>query len=94
MRPCWAVREFLLKARLPEDLLMRKVPNVTVPEYYWFMEAIQQLSPDGSTIIKLGAGENIETFSPPIFAAYCSSAWETVLWIDRIQMAWRSAHGD
>lgn len=36
------------------------------------MGAIDALSPDEQTLIRLAASEGIEAFSPPIFAAYCS----------------------
>lgn len=35
------------------------------------MEAIDALSPDQQTPIRLAASKGIEAFSPPIFAAYC-----------------------
>lgn len=67
-----SAEEVLKKAKLPEDLFSRKTPSVTDEEYFRFMEAIGELSADGNLPVKLAAGENIETFSPPIFAAYCS----------------------
>lgn len=68
-----SVNEVLKKARLPEDLFNRKHSSLTDEEYFRFMDAIGELSADDNLPIKLAAGENIETFSPPIFAAYCSS---------------------
>ena len=60
------------KAVLPEDLFARRSPSLTAEEYFRFMRAVDTLSPDDETPIKLAASDNIETFSPPIFAAFCS----------------------
>lgn len=65
-------REVLKKAQLPQDLFNRKSPVMTIDEYIRFMESIKELSKDDSIPIKMGSIENVETFSPPIFAAYCS----------------------
>ena len=68
----FSVEEVLKKAALPEDLFARQAPSLTAEEYFRFMQAVDILSPDDETPIKLAASNNIETFSPPIFAAYCS----------------------
>jgi AraC-like DNA-binding protein len=68
----FSLDEILKKAMLPEDLFARKAPSLTAEEYFRFMEAIDTLSPDAQTPIRLAASEGMETFSPPIFAAYCS----------------------
>ena len=57
----------------------RQTPSLTAEEYFRFMGAIDALSPDEQTLIRLAASGGIEAFSPPIFAAYCSrneSMWE------------------
>ena len=64
--------EILKKAHLPDDLFRRKAPCVTAEEYYRFTEAIGALCENGQTPVLLATAENIETFSPPIFAAFCS----------------------
>ena len=64
--------EVLKKAMLPEDLFARQTPSLTAEEYFRFMGAIDALSPDDQTPIRLAALEGIAAFSPPIFAAYCS----------------------
>lgn len=66
------VAEALKKSDLPEDLFSRQIPSLTTHEYIRFMESLKELSIDKSTPIKIGTIENLETFSPPIFAAYCS----------------------
>ena len=68
----FSVEEVLKKAMLPEDLFARQTPSLTAEEYFRFMEAVDALSPDKQTPIRLAASEGIEAFSPPIFAAYCS----------------------
>lgn len=75
----FSMDEVLKKAMLPEDLFARQTPSLTAEEYFRFMGAIDALSPDEQTQIRLAASEGIEAFSPPIFAAYCSrneSMWE------------------
>ena len=68
----FSVEAVLKKALLPEDLFAHPAPSLTVAEYFRFMQAVEALSPSEQTPIQLVASENIETFSPPIFAAYCS----------------------
>lgn len=65
-------QEVLKKAQLPQDLFNRKSPVMTIEEYIRFMESIKELSKNDFLAIKMGTIENLETFSPPIFAAYCS----------------------
>lgn len=67
-----SIQEVLKRANLPEDLFSHKSPVMTIEEYTRFMDSIKELSKDDSLPIKIGTIENLETFSPPIFAAYCS----------------------
>ncbi len=64
--------EVLRKAQLPDNLFGHANPSLSIPEYFRLMEAIDALSPDELAAIKISQVEGIETFSPPIFAAYCS----------------------
>lgn len=64
-------QEALLKANLPENLFSLTSPTLTTREYYQFINSLQQLS-NKESLVRIGTAENIETFSPPIFAAYCS----------------------
>lgn len=66
------ITEVLRKVQLPEELFSHKTPSLTSTEYFRFMEAVGSLAPNDETSVKIGLTENIETFSPPIFAAYCS----------------------
>lgn len=68
-----SVDELLKRARLPLDIFSRDNPCVTSEEYYRFMKAIQDIVPDKKMPIMLATAENIETITPPIFGAYCSS---------------------
>jgi len=67
-----SVDEVLRKAILPQDLFSRQSPSLTAEEYFRFMNAIDVLSENPKTPIILASAEGIETFSPPIFASYCS----------------------
>lgn len=67
-----SIAETLKKSNLPEDLFSHQIPSLTAIEYIRFMEMLKELSIDECLPIKIGTIENIETFSPPIFAAYCS----------------------
>ncbi|WP_238917839.1 AraC family transcriptional regulator [Clostridium sp. YIM B02555] len=67
-----SIAEVLKKSNLPEDLFSHQMPSLTAIEYINFMEILKELSNDECIPIRIGTIENIETFSPPIFAAYCS----------------------
>ncbi|MGN0194781.1 MAG: AraC family transcriptional regulator ligand-binding domain-containing protein [Pseudoramibacter sp.] len=60
----------LRQAGLPEDILNHKTVTMTEDQYYRFMTAIGESAGDG--MIALATGNQIEAFSPPIFAAWCS----------------------
>lgn len=68
-----SVDELLKKAKLPLDIFVRNNPCVTSKEYYRFMKAIEELVPDKKMPILLATADNIETITPPILGAYCSS---------------------
>lgn len=67
-----SVSEVLKKAGLPEDLFSHKAPSMNTREYISFMDAIKDIAQNNELPIKISTIENLETFSPPIFAAYCS----------------------
>ncbi len=71
-----SVEETLKKAMIPEDLFSRENPSLSAEEYYRFMEALDSFA-DRELPIRLATIENVESFSPPIFAAYCSRNAET-----------------
>ena len=66
------VGEALKSAGVPEDLFSHKKPTLDEADYYRFMDAVGTQITDPSLPIAIASADNIESFSPPIFAAYCS----------------------
>ena len=66
------VEETLRKADIPEDIFRRKNASMTQEQYFRFMDAVEKLNPDPELPIRLATSEHIESFSPPVFAAWCS----------------------
>lgn len=66
------VGEALKCAGVPEDLFSRKKPVLDEAAYYRFMDAVGSQITDPKPPIMIASADNIESFSPPIFAAYCS----------------------
>lgn len=73
------VGEALRAAGVPEDLFSHKKPVLDEAAYYRFMEAVGGQITDPQLPIRLVTADNIESFSPPIFAAYCSKNGKTCL---------------
>ena len=67
------VGELLHRCGLPEDQFSRAEILLTQEEYYNIVEQTGRLCRDDETIVKIATREDIETFMPPAFAAYCSS---------------------
>lgn len=66
------LEEVLRKAELPEDMFSRKSLVMTKEEYFRFMEAVGSSIENPEILVKMASMDHIETFSPPIFASYCS----------------------
>ncbi len=66
------VGEALKASGVPEDLFSRKKPVLDEADYYRFMDAVGSQITDPQLPIQIASAENIEMFSPPVFAAYCS----------------------
>lgn len=66
------IGEVLKKAQLPEDILNHTTITMKEEEYYRFLSAIDAVSHKKELAIELVNTDKIETFSPPIFASYCS----------------------
>ena len=66
------VGEALKEAGVPEDLFSHKKPTLDEVDYYAFMGAVGKQVTDPKLPIAIASADNIESFSPPIFAAYCS----------------------
>lgn len=67
-----SVEEALRRAELPGDVFQHKSPVMKEKEYFRFMEAVGSLITDPELPIKIACTNQIESFSPPIFASYCS----------------------
>lgn len=67
-----SIEEALRKAELPGDLFSHKAPVMKEEDYFRFMEAVGSLVTDPELPIKIACTNQIESFSPPIFASYCS----------------------
>ena len=72
------IRELLMGAHLPEDLFGRRNVMLSKEEYYRLMETAGRMAPEG-VALRIATEEGIETFSPPIFAAYCSNNAENFI---------------
>ena len=66
------VGEAFKEAGVPEDLFSRNKPVLDEVDYYAFISAVGRQVTDPKLPIVLASADNIESFSPPIFAAYCS----------------------
>ena len=72
------VRRILMEAHQPEDLFSRKEILLTKEEYFSLIESAGRQATEGAAL-RIATEEGIETFSPPIFAAYCSSNAENFI---------------
>ncbi|MGN1388600.1 MAG: AraC family transcriptional regulator ligand-binding domain-containing protein [Bulleidia sp.] len=69
----------LKKAQLPEDSFRHQTVTMKEEEYYRFLEAVSALSEDPGLPVKMATVNQIESFSPPIFACWCSRNGEISL---------------
>lgn len=65
-------RAVLRKVQLPEDIFKHKTVTMQEEEYYRFLNAVSQVSDDPALPVKMATTNQIESFSPPIFASWCS----------------------
>lgn len=72
------VRRILMDAHQPEDLFGRKEIMLSKAEYFSLIESAGRQATEGSALL-IATEEGIETFSPTIFAAYCSSNGENFI---------------
>ena len=68
-------RAVLRKVQLPEDIFKHKTVTMQ-EEYYRFLNAVSQVSDDPALPVKMATTNQIESFSPPIFASWCSKNGE------------------
>ena len=71
--------EVLRKAQLPGDIFAHKTPTLKEEEYFRFMEAVGERVTDPEMPIRIATVNKIESFSPPIFASYCSKNAEVCI---------------
>lgn len=66
------IEAVLRKAQLPGDAFKHKTVTMSEEKYFRFLEAVGSLMEDPALPIQIATTNKIETFSPPIFASYCS----------------------
>lgn len=72
-------QDLLRHARLPLDLFSQRSPTLTIEEYFRLWEGLEYLFNDPVFPLRLGQSFSVESFSPPIFACFCSSNLNTAL---------------
>ncbi len=66
-------QDLLRYARLPLDLFSQRSPTLTTEEYFRLWQGFEYLLDDPAFPLRLGQAVLVESFSPPIFACFCSS---------------------
>jgi AraC-like DNA-binding protein len=66
-------QDLLRYARLPLDLFSQRSPTLTTEEYFRLWQGLEYLFDDPVFPLRLGQSVSVESFSPPIFACFCSS---------------------
>lgn len=72
-------QDVLRMASLPLDLFTRETPTLSTPEYFRLWDAIMNASGDALFPLKVAQAFSAETFSPPLFACFCSRNLNTAL---------------
>ena len=67
-----SLEEVLRKAELPGDVFSHRTPTMTQEQYFRFIETVSRFMTDPKMPIQIACTDKIESFSPPIFASYCS----------------------
>ena len=67
-----SLEEVLRKAELPGDVFSHRTPTMTQEQYFRFIETVSLFMTDPQMPIQIACTDKIESFSPPIFASYCS----------------------
>ncbi|GLB46089.1 AraC family transcriptional regulator [Philodulcilactobacillus myokoensis] len=76
------IHKVLKQMNLPFDFFNRKYPSINERDYYRFMKLIGNQINNPNLPIKLATDNNVKTFSPSIFASYCSK--DGIAFINRI----------
>ncbi len=74
-----SAQDVLRMANLPLDLFTRETPTLSTPEYFRLWDAIMNASGDSLFPLKVAQAFSAETFSPPLFACFCSRNLNTAL---------------
>lgn len=74
-----SAQDVLRMASLPLDLLTRETPTLSTPEYFRLWGAIMKVSGDPLFPLNVAQAFSAETFSPPLFACFCSRNLNTAL---------------
>ena len=72
-------KQVLRQAGLPIDTFAHQFPKLSEDDYFRMLKAIDDISGDPMLPITLVKENNLETFSPPILAAYCSQDGESFI---------------
>ena len=67
-----STQDLLRYAHLPLDLFNRSSPTLTTEEYFRLWRGFEHLLSDPVFPLRLGQAISVESFSPPIFACFCS----------------------
>ncbi len=65
-------QDLLRQARLPLDLFSRESPTLATEEYFRLWDSLANLLGGSTTALRVGQSISVESFSPPIFACFCS----------------------
>ncbi|NJL01971.1 MAG: AraC family transcriptional regulator [Spirulinaceae cyanobacterium SM2_1_0] len=66
-------QDVLRRARLPLDLFSHPTPQISTAEYFRLWQELETLlSSDPVFPLRVGQSISVESFSPPIFACFCS----------------------
>lgn len=65
-------RKVLEEAGLPVDTFAHQHPQLSEKQYFKMLNAVDKLGNDPLLSVKLVQNNRLETFAPPILAAYCS----------------------
>lgn len=66
-------QDLLRHANLPLDLFSRTLPTLNIEEYFRLWHSLEHLVADADFPVRLVEAVPVEAFSPPLFAALCSS---------------------
>lgn len=72
-------KQVLRQADLPVDTFAHQFPKLSEADYFRMLETVDEIAGDPMLPINLVRENNLETFSPPILAAYCSQDGEAFI---------------